>query len=105
MGVDPNTVAFGNASVTLNEDETISAIRAPGSSASQFVAVLPQLQQFVNPGQPVPTVGQVSIAGKTVTTLTDSDENVTYFWASGDTLWETDASDPSDLTAIFTALQ
>jgi len=91
IGVDPNTVSYGSAHVQLADSDTITAIRAPGYPAAQ-------------PDQPAPIVGQVSIGGKTVTTFTDSDEKVTYYYPSGDTIWTTDSTNPTDLAAIFAAL-
>ena len=105
LNVNPATMSYGNASVDLNESETITALRAPGSSAATILSVAPQLSVLLNPDEAAPTVAQMTIGGKNVTTLTDSDGNVTYFYPSGDTLWETDATDPADLSAIFGALQ
>ncbi len=105
IGVDPNTVSYGAASVELSDTNTITAIRTPNYSAAQFLSALPGLTAIFSPDEPAPTVGQVSVGGKTVTTLTDSSETTTYYYASGDTIWTTDATDPADLTAIFTAIQ
>jgi len=104
IGVDPNTVSYGSAHVQLADSDTITAIRAPGYPAAQFLAAVPQLEAILQPDQPAPIVGQVSIGGKTVTTFTDSDEKVTYYYPSGDTIWTTDSTNPTDLAAIFAAL-
>ena len=105
IGVDPNTVSYGAATVELSETTNITAIRTPNYSAAQFLAALPQLTAIFSPDEPAPVIGQVSIAGKTITTATDADETTTYYYASGDTIWTTSASDPADLTAVFTAIQ
>ena len=105
IGVDPSTVSYGAAEVDLTDTTSITAIRTPNYSAAQFLTALPGLTAIFSPDEPAPTVGQVSIAGKTITTLTDASENTTYFYASGDTIWTTDATDPGDLTAVFTAIQ
>ena len=104
IGVDPNTVSYGGAQVQLADADSITAIRAPGYPAAQFLAAIPQLLVILEPDKPAPTVGTVSIGGKTVTTFTDSSETVTYYYPSGDTIWTTDATNPADLAAIFTAL-
>jgi len=105
IGIDPNTVSYGTATVDLTTTTVISAIRTPNFSAAQFLSELPQISALLQPDQPAPTVGQVTIAGKTVTTTTDADEKVTYYYPSGDTVWTTDATVPADLVAIFTAIQ
>jgi hypothetical protein len=105
IGVNPATVSYGTADVDLNESETITAVRVPGSSASTLVGALPQLEQIFQPDEPAPVVGTTTLGGKSITTITDADGNVDYFYASGDTLWETDATDADDQSAIFGALQ
>lgn len=105
IGVNPATVSYGTASVDLTDTDTISAIRTPGYSANQFLAALPQISQMLSPENGAPSISTTTIAGKTVTVATDPDENVTYYFPSGDTVWTTDASDPSDLAAIFGAIQ
>ena len=105
IGVNPATVSYGNATVDLNESDQIQAIRTPGYSANQFLAALPQLSQLLAPQNGVPTVSTTTIGGKTITVTTTPDEIVSYYYPSGDTVWTTDATDPSDLAAIFGAIQ
>lgn len=105
IGINPATVSYGSADVQLNDADSIVAIRTPGYSATQFLSALPQLSQILDPQNGVPAVSTTTIGGKTVTVTTTPDEIVTYYFPSGDTIWTTDATDPSDLTAIFTALQ
>jgi len=107
LGVDPNSVTTGSADSTVNgSDDRITAFRAPGVSASQFLSVLPQVAQALDPTQPQPVVGQTNIGGKTVTTFTDpQDGSITYYYPSGDTIWSTDATDPADVGVILSAIQ
>jgi hypothetical protein len=105
IGVNPATVSYGTASVDLNESDHIQAIRTPGYSGSQFLAALPQISQILSPQNGLPTISTTTIGGKTVTVATDADEITTYYYPSGDIVWTTDATDPSDLAAIFGAIQ
>ena len=107
LGVDPNTVTTGSGDATVNgNSDTITAFRAPGVSASQFLTALPQIAQALDPTQAQPTVGSANIGGKTVTTFTDpTDGSVTYYYPSGDIIWSAQSSDPADVAVILAALQ
>ena len=105
IGVDPVRFRTELPPWSFRKRVRITAIRTPNYSAAQFLSALPQLTAILSPDEPAPVVGQVSIAGKTITTTTDTNEKTTYYYASGDTIWTTDATDPADLTAVFTAIQ
>lgn len=104
-GVDANSITFGTADITVNSSSAnLEAIRAAGVPGNQFLSIIPALGQALNPEDQSPTVAQTSIGGKNVTTFTDADGNVTYFYPSGDIIWSTDASDPADVATILSAL-
>jgi hypothetical protein len=104
-GIDANSVVTGTADATVNSSSVkLTAFRVPGVSASQFLSALPQIAQTLDPTHQQPTVGQQNIGGKTVTTFTDPNENVTYYYPSGDVIWSTDSSDPAAVATIMSAL-
>jgi len=106
-GIDATQVSFGSASVTVNGDEDqFQAFRTPGSDATKFVALYPQLAALNQSDTPPPVVGTANIGGKSVSTFTDvSTETVTYIYPSGDVVWSMDTRFPDDAAAVFGALQ
>jgi len=106
-GVDATQLSFGSATTTVDgESVQIQAFRTPGGDINKFIALWPQLTALDDSEKTPPTVGTSNVGGKTVTTLTDpEDDSVTYIYAQGDTAWSVDSNDPAEAAAVFTALQ
>jgi hypothetical protein len=105
--INAGQLAFGSANATVNdEDVELQAFRTPGVPATTFIGLWPQLSQIDQSGDNTPpTVGTATIAGKTVTTFTNSDGDVTYVYPSGDIAWSVDSTDQAVLDAVFAAVQ
>jgi len=104
-GIDPSTSSYGEADVTLAEDDVdIAAIHTLGSDSARLVSVFPQIFEFFNPDQSPPTVQQANVGGKTVTEVTDEDGDVTYVYAQPDVVWTIDNADDSEATTVLQAL-
>jgi hypothetical protein len=110
-GINAATLSFGSGKATVNDESVrIQAFRTPGVPSTTFLTLWPQLAQIGNfsSGEtpaPPPTVGSATIAGKTITTFTDEDGNVTYVYPSGDIAWGVESSDQATLEAVFGAVQ
>jgi len=103
-GINPTTVTFGSADVTLNGDDiTIGAAHTPGSNASNLATVFAQLSQLENPDESPPTVTQGNVGGKSVGKVTTAEGDVTYVYANNDVLWFIDGT--TDDTEAGTVLQ
>ena len=105
-GIDATKLSFGRGDTQINGDTVrIQAFRTPGAQATQLLALWPQLQAISSTDNTAPTQGTANVGGKNVTTFTASDGTVTYVYPSGDILWSTDTSDPTEAAAVFQALQ
>jgi hypothetical protein len=105
-GINAATLSFGSADATVNDsDVTIQAFRTPGGNAATFISLWPQLAAIDQTNNTPPTAGSATVGGKTVTTFTDSDGNVTYVYPSGDVVWSLDSSDQAEADAVFSAIQ
>ena len=106
IGVDPRTLTEGTGMATVN-DSTVpfEAIHTPGVDANRFIQVMPQLSVLFSPEDQPPTLGQATIGGKNVTTLTDpSTGDVSYLYANGDVVWSVNSSDQAEVEAVLAAL-
>jgi hypothetical protein len=103
-GLDPNTLTYGSQAATLNESDVvqIQGLRTPGADANRFAQIFPQIEQIVN-GE-ADTLGQSTVGGKTVQTLTDSDGNVDYLYVTNDVVWRLSGADETEAGTIITAL-
>jgi len=106
IGVDPNTLTGGNGTATVDGSTvSISAIHTPGVDANRFIQIFPQLTQLFSPEDQPPTLGQTTIAGKNVATLTDaSTGDVSYLYANGDVVWSVSSTDMNEVTQVLSAL-
>jgi hypothetical protein len=106
-GMNPSTLAFGNADVTINgEDQGIGAFHVPGGSATTLLSLFPQLYALQNDRETPPTIAQANVGGKAVTTVSEAgSDTVDYLYPSGDVLWDINSSDPQAAATILAALQ
>ena len=107
IGVDPNTLTEGTATATVNGNSVyFEAIHMPGADANRFIQIWPQVAVLFSPEDQPPTLGQASIGGKNVSTLTDpSTGDVTYLYANGDVVWSvSSAAAQAEVAAVLTAL-
>ena len=107
IAVDPNTLTEGTATATVNGNSVqFEAIHMPGADANRFIQIWPQVTVLFSPEDQPPTLGQASIGGKSVSTLTDpSTGDVTYLYANGDVVWSvSSAAAQAEVAAVLTAL-
>jgi len=106
IGVDPNTLTEGEATASVNgNDVQFSAIHTVGVDANRFIQAMPQLSVLFSPEDQPPTLGQATIGGKNVTTLTDpSTGDVSYLYANGDVVWSVNSADQAEVEAVLSAL-
>ncbi|HEY5520883.1 MAG TPA: hypothetical protein VIK08_09500 [Candidatus Limnocylindrales bacterium] len=107
IGVDPNTLTEGTATATVNGNSVqFEAIHMPGADANRFIQIWPQVTVLFSPEDQPPTLGQASIGGKNVSTLTDpSTGDVSYLYANGDVVWSvSSAAAQAEVAAVLTAL-
>ena len=89
IGIDLNSMSFGNASVTLDEtDLSIDALRVPGAQASAVIDNFPLIAQALGSGdQGDLTITPTSLGGKNISVGTDAEGEISYLYPAGDTLW------------------
>lgn len=106
IGVDPNTLTEGTGTASVSgSDVQFEAIHTPGVDANRFIQIMPQLTVLFSPEDQPPTLGQTTIGGKTVTTLTDaSSGDVQYMYAHGDVAWSFSSTDQAEVAAVLAAL-
>jgi len=112
FGIDLDKLSAGSGDATVDgSDVQLSALRAPGSNATDIVTHYVDIQAAVTaatgqpaPSQAPPTFTPATIGGKNVSVATDADGNKTYLYPSGDTLWSIDNVTDAQAAKIIAAL-
>ncbi|HEY7024029.1 MAG TPA: hypothetical protein VH371_03615 [Candidatus Limnocylindrales bacterium] len=105
-GIDPTTLAFGNAEVEIDSNaEQIAAFHTPGASGATLLNLFPQLAALEADNETQPTIAQANVGGKTVTTVDDGSGSIDYLYPSGDILWDVSTDNPNAAALIMAAVQ
>lgn len=104
IGIDFETVIFGNANATLNGSPFgFQAIKVPGKDANVVIQNYQGLSlTATNEGD---TMKQETSGGKTVSVIRSAGGYASHWlYATGEIAWELATSDPEEAAALFTAL-
>lgn len=106
-GIDLVNLVVGSAEATVEDQRVrMTAFRLPGQDGNQLLANIIALAQTVSGEEPrfVGGVTAATAGGKNVSTMTDTNGDVSYLYVSGDTLIVVDAISASQADKIFSAI-
>jgi hypothetical protein len=101
LGIDLDKVVYGSADALVNGNPvSFQAFRVPGQDAAKLMKNYALLSSD-NEGD---TLESASSGGKSVSVIKSAGVASTWMYASGDTLWSVNTSDPDEAAAVFAAL-
>ena len=106
-GMDPNALTYGSQAVTMNENDVvqIQALRTGGADGNKFVQIFPAVEKILDPETEPDVLGQATVGGQTVPTLTDpSSGDVDYLFVTGDVVWRLSGADETEAATIISTL-
>jgi hypothetical protein len=106
-GMDPNALTYGSQAVTMNENDVVQlqALRTGGVDGNKFVQIFPAIEKIIDPETEPDVLGQATVGGQTVPTLTDpSNGDVDYLFVTGDIVWRLTGADETEAATIISTL-
>lgn len=104
VGIDLTTLALASGSYDINgSSKTLTALRAPGRSATIFIENYAVLAGAFGSTTVVPTLTQANVGGKAVTVATSTGGSTQYLYPQGEILWDA-GTDPESAATLLSAL-